>query len=104
MEDMSPSPPDVIHHYEIPVDGQPHRFTLNLGMLHFGCRQAGIVEFWTVAPTTRHSIDRTFIVVGTGHPFPPAIWHVGTVLAPGGLVWHILEVSNAFEDATKATA
>jgi hypothetical protein len=90
---MTPSTPDVIHRYEIPIDGLTHRFTIGRGPLHFACRQGDRVEFWAYAPTSSSATVREFTVTGTGHPLPPGTWHVGTVLAPSGnLVWHVLEV------------
>ena len=90
-----PIPTDVIHRYEIPIDDQPHRFTIGRGPLYFACRQGDRVEFWAYAPTESSAMDREFTIIGTGHPLPPGTWHVGTVLAPGGnLVWHVLEVAQ----------
>ncbi|WP_405682787.1 hypothetical protein [Streptomyces sp. NBC_01238] len=92
---MTPSPPVVIHGYEIPIDGLPHRFTIGQGPLHFACRQGDRVEFWAYAPPSSSAIVREFTVIGTGHPLPPGTWQVGTVLAPSGnLTWHVLEVAQ----------
>ncbi|MEV5129227.1 hypothetical protein AB0K87_01690 [Streptomyces sp. NPDC053705] len=90
-----PIPTDVIHRYEIPIDDQPHRFTIGRGPLYFACRQGDRVEFWAYAPTESSAMDREFTIIGTGQPLPLGTWHVGTVLSPSGnLVWHILEVAQ----------
>ncbi|WP_405187328.1 hypothetical protein OG582_40625 (plasmid) [Streptomyces anulatus] len=101
---MSPSQPEVIHRYEIPIDDQNHRFTIGQGPLHFACRQDGKVEFWAYAPTTTSTLTREFTVVGTGHPLPVGTWHVGTAIAPGGsLVWHVLEQALPLQQAQGET-
>ena len=82
--------------YEVPVDDQPHPITLSGAgtVLHVASRDTATVEFWAVhsgeaAPT----VDRQFIVVGTGHSYPDHWIYVGTAFAAGGaLVWHLMEV------------
>ncbi|MFJ1782435.1 hypothetical protein ACIOKA_37650 [Streptomyces anulatus] len=97
---MSPSQPEVIYRYEIPVDDQNHRFTIGQGPLYFACRQDGIVEFWAYAPTVASALVREFTVIGTGHPIPVGTWHVGTVISPcGTLVWHVLEHALPLQQA-----
>ena len=87
-----------IFRYEVPVDDQPHSFSLNAGPFAVGCRQADRVEFWAIHdddPETDPD-ERTFVVVGTGHLLPPGVRTVhGTAVAPGGsLVWHLVEVES----------
>ena len=81
----------VIRHL-IPADDATHGLGLNGAILHVATRLVDAVEVWTLdsgGPTT----PRTFLVVGTGHPWPDGDWtHVGTAIIPGGvLVWHLLE-------------
>lgn len=55
---------DTIYRYEVPVDDEPHPVKLSGKILHVGCRNANIVEFWALhsgSPT----IERVFCVVGT---------------------------------------
>lgn len=82
-----------IYRYEVPVDDQWHEFQLHGDPLAVGCRAIEVVEFW--ARAYRDGLAgpyRRFMVVGTGHPFPPHLHYWGTAVAPGGfLVWHLLE-------------
>jgi hypothetical protein len=83
-----------IFRYEVPVDDDVHPIELSGRVVHVGCRDPKVVEFWALhagGPTT----ERVFYVVGTGHHIPGG-WteHVGTAVAPGGqLVWHLMEGS-----------
>lgn len=50
------------------------------------------IEFWAEHDDDGPTIERTFFVVGTGHPIPPDSRYTGT--APrtrSGLVWHLYE-------------
>ena len=85
-----------IFRYEVPVDDQPHTIALTAGPISVGCRQANRVEFWAIHDDDALVYQRTFIVVGTGHPLPSNSQTVhGTAVAPGGaLVWHLVEVDS----------
>ena len=85
-----------IFRYEVPVDGRPHVLRLSVSpVLHVACRKAEMVELW-VMDCGDPPIERTFQVVGTGHPLPDGwVGHWGTAITPSGqLVWHLLEVAR----------
>lgn len=76
--------------YAVPIDGQWHTFDLRGPIHHIAGRTPGVVEFWAQHDPAAAVIRRTLTVVGTGQPWPDqAVW-VGTTLAPGDLVWHLL--------------
>jgi len=78
--------------WEIPVDDQWHELELGPdGIAHVAARSADAVEVWAVHDPRLVKVRRRFTVVGTGHPVPDLTRHVGTALAPHGLVWHLLE-------------
>jgi len=82
----------TIHRYEVPVDGAWHDLELGGDVLHVAARRPETVELWALAglyPPRR----RSFRAFGTGHDIPAAgqLAHRGTALAPGGLVWHLME-------------
>jgi hypothetical protein len=85
----------AIYRYEVPVDGQWHDLELTGTVLHVASRQPDAVEIWALqgcdAPT-----GHRYQVFGTGQPLPEtAMAHVGTALAPGGLVWHLIEAMDS---------
>lgn len=83
--------PLAIYRYEIPVDDLWHELPLSGDLLHVAARQADTVELW--AFNGGSTTMRTFRVFGTGQPLPgnePIVYR-GTALAPGGLVWHLME-------------
>ena len=81
-----------IFRYEVPVDDCFHEFALSGNVVRVGCRDPRVVEFWALNRENGPTLQRGFIVVGTGHPFPPHAVYVGSAVAPGGsLVWHLLE-------------
>jgi hypothetical protein len=76
--------------YEVPVDGWFHTLELcGCDILHVGCRDRGVVEFWNL-DHGEEARSRTFTVVGTGHEIPAGCRYVGTAVV-GPLVWHLLE-------------
>ncbi|MGI5286622.1 DUF7352 domain-containing protein [Nonomuraea polychroma] len=78
-----------IYRYEVPVDGQWHEIHACSTPLHIASRERGIVEFWAW-----HRPDlpaRHFRVYGTGQPVLDGEKYRGTAVAPGGLVWHLME-------------
>lgn len=84
----------IIYRYEVPVDDQWHGHDLSGSVLHVGCRNPRVVEFWALH-TGGFTVRRLFQVVGTGQPLPAGSRHVGTAIAPGGrLVWHLVEADR----------
>ena len=76
----------------VPADDAVHEFPLSGAVLHVDSRSADYVELWTL-DTGGPTLNRGFIVVGTGHPFPDEWTHRGSVIVAGGaLVWHLMEV------------
>ncbi|QUW18859.1 hypothetical protein [Agrococcus sp. Marseille-Q4369] len=55
--------------------------------------QAGLVTLWVEVDGSPvlGTEERTFMIVGTGHPIPDGTVYVGTT-QDGGLVWHVYEV------------
>lgn len=82
----------------VPVDGQPHR--IPAGVRHVAARKVDGVEVWT---TPSNEPDLVVSVVGTGHSYPPHWCWVGTCLAPGGLVWHLMDTGGSPLDLPAAT-
>lgn len=81
----------AIYRYEIPVDDAWHPVELPDAILHVASRRAEVVEVWALDTGAPIAV-RHFRVFGTGHPLPDEqLRHVGTALAPGGLVWHLME-------------
>jgi hypothetical protein len=85
--------PLAIHRYEIPVDNQWHTLFLSGDLLHVAARRSDTVELWAFSDGSTGSTC-TFRVFGTGQPLPDdaTIAYRGTALAPGGLVWHLMEL------------
>lgn len=81
-----------IRRYDVPVGGV-HVVALAGHILHVGCRNEQVVEFWALHSPDTAVDHRRFVVVGTGHPLPDGTWRYhGSAVAPGGrLVWHLLE-------------
>jgi hypothetical protein len=52
------------------------------------------LQLWAVVDPDAPLFDREFRVIGTGHPIAdlPDLQHIGTVVQPIGLVWHVFEV------------
>jgi hypothetical protein len=73
--------------WEVPVDDKPHR--VPSGIAHVASRNPHVVEVWT---TPTNTPDVMVQVVGTGQPYPDGWTWLGTALAPGGLVWHLMQV------------
>lgn len=85
---------DVIHRFELPIDGRPHGIDLTGDLLHAAVRRPGAVDVWYLARwPDQEPMRRSFQIVGTGQPIP--IWlgrHHHTAISPDGmLVWHVLE-------------
>jgi hypothetical protein len=72
------------------IDNQVVAMPEGSDLLHVG-EQYGTLTLWArVTPTGQREVDRLIIVRGTGHPIF-AQPHVGTVLMPNGLVWHVFD-------------
>lgn len=81
----------AIYRYEIAVDDAWHAVELPDAILHVASRRAEVVEVWALDSDALVAV-RHLRVFGTGHPLPDErLRHVGTALAPGGLVWHLME-------------
>ena len=60
---------------------------------HVGYQGQQDVAIWVEVDTKMPRMERTFTIIGTGHPAPEA-WdatYLGTVQTPSGLVWHVYE-------------
>jgi hypothetical protein len=76
--------------WEVPVDGAWHELEVGPdGIAHVAARSVDVVEVWAIDDPVLAKFPGRFIVVGTGHPLPELADHVGTALAPNGLVWHL---------------
>lgn len=103
--------------WEVPVDDAWHKVGAG-AVVHVAAREhkrkpGDIVEVWTLeegpdaGPWAGHA-TRSVTVVGTGHPLPDDVYHIGTAVVPtfhiisgpthgsvdhiesaAGLVWHI---------------
>lgn len=61
-------------------------------ILHVGVQMEQIVCIWALVDENAPMEERSFAVVGTGHPVPENTAHVGSVLMHGGaFVWHVFE-------------
>lgn len=58
--------------------------------------QDGKITLWAMVDSSAMPWDRTFTVVGTGHPADELNTkdYIGTVQMPNGLVWHIFETGH----------
>lgn len=64
--------------------------------------QDGRLTLWAAVDPTAPRVPRRFTVVGTGWEFPATAKHLGTVQAPNGLVWHLMELDPDAEVASWA--
>lgn len=94
---VAAQPTTRILRYEVPVDDQWHLLpVVGASVLHVGCRNQRIVEFWAREAEAGDGEVLAFRVYGTGQPAPAAAHYEGTAIAPGGrLVWHLLSVPTA---------
>lgn len=84
----------TVYRYLIPVNDEPTTVVACLKgvIVHVASRHSpDTVEFWIDGKKT-DTADRTFRVVGTGHPVPDGATYLGTALAAMGLVWHLYEL------------
>jgi len=64
--------------------------------LHVG-EQDGRLTIWSEVHPNRQSVQKPFLVVGTGEPISENVGirdYIGTVRMPDGLVWHVYEVTQ----------
>lgn len=81
----------AIYRYEVPVDDLRHRHVLHGDPLGVGLRKPEVVEFWAVSDGPPK--ERSFLVVGTGHPLPYDMQHHWGFAYDGPFVWHLIEVA-----------
>ena len=84
--------------YQVPVDDEPHLFTLTGDPVAVAPLWAGTgseplmaVDFWAEHAEHAGRCDRVFQVFGTGQPLPADARWVGTCPRIAGLVWHLYE-------------
>jgi hypothetical protein len=86
-----------MYRYEVRVDDREHTLALAGTIRHVDLKINTIdrVEFWAEHDDNWPESDRTFLVVGTGHPIPAGLTYVGTtgraLDRPTGFVWHLYE-------------
>jgi len=79
--------------YELHASAQ-RVFALSSDPVHVGATDDQVVEFWAEDSDDAPTVERTFLVVGTGHPIPEGARYIGTCpRTPLGLVWHLYEVT-----------
>lgn len=61
-------------------------------IVHVGVDWIGSVCMWAYVDTQQPSVDRKFIITGTGHELGDVERYVGTVIQRP-FVWHIWEVT-----------
>lgn len=62
--------------------------------------QNELVHTWWEVETDNELVDRSFKIVGTGHPVPPGYFHLGSALS-GPYVWHLYEPRRQFSSFTE---
>jgi hypothetical protein len=63
--------------------------------LGVGPRAQHVVDFWYEHDDARAEVERTFVVVGTGHEVPAGARYCGTTArTDDGLVWHLFELPD----------
>jgi hypothetical protein len=87
--------PSRILRHIVPVDDEAHRIELAGEIVHVAARDDAYVEFWVRTPLIpQASFVYAFWVSGTGAVVPSDAIHVGTAIAPGGLlVWHLFAIA-----------
>lgn len=81
----------TIYRYTVPVDDQWHTLKLDGAIHHVAARQPDTIEIWALHTGGEFAFDRHLRVFGTGQPMDDECRYVGTALATGGLVWHLME-------------
>lgn len=93
--------------YRVYVNDQPQICNIHSDPLHVAADKLGagkdashVVDFWAEGSFGESGTDRTFLVVGTGHPIPDgARWWGTTDRTPDGLVWHLYEINYGTVEA-----
>lgn len=77
--------------WNVPIDDQPHEIGGGR-VLHTACQYGPeSVQVWTLEHGWEPHIHAQ--VFGTGQPLPDSTHsHIGSTVAPHGLVWHVFEV------------
>jgi len=78
--------------YEIPVDGEAHKFLLKSYPVKAEITPSFQVEFWAEHNDVLDEEEYTFQVYGTGHPIPDGGMYVATTDRKNGLVFHLYEL------------
>lgn len=89
--------------HRIYVTGQPQTRNIHSDPVHAEGERLGVaenaphvVDFWAEGSLEEAGTDRTFLVVGTGHPIPDgAVYRSTTPRTRDGLVWHLYEIPQA---------
>jgi hypothetical protein len=67
---------------------QPDAVLIDVGR---DTRESDKIALWFIVDDARQAtVVRTFHIVGTGHPVPTGVKHVGSVLMPP-FKWHVFE-------------
>lgn len=80
----------AIYKYTIPLAGEVRIGMLAGAVPRHVCEQRGTICVWAEVDTEAGMVDRTFYVVGTGHPLPVGMAYIGTVHL-NELVFHIYD-------------
>ena len=86
----------VIFKYPVKIGGS---FVLQLPndavVLSFQC-QGGFPMLWVLLNSETDTVDRTFVVYGTGHPISEKkLDYIGTCQQmSGGFIWHLFEIET----------
>jgi hypothetical protein len=85
--------PDVIYKYPLNLHERNTLLLPPAVPVHFEV-QDGQLCLWVRQMTNPALVQaqRTFLIVGTGHPFPQRYLYLGTC-QQGPFVWHLLEVT-----------
>lgn len=76
---------------------------LGAEIIHFGI-QRSVLHLWALVDSDARTALRWFRLAGTGHRIdnPGLGPHVGTVIDDDHLVWHLFEMANPAEGASRA--
>lgn len=93
-----------LYRNEVPVNDQWILMFPVMDPLYVGCRETGIVEFWSWEPHDGPWPERYFRVYGTGQEIPADVRYWGTAVAPDStLVWHLVEATGELAMALEHT-
>lgn len=91
-----------IHRYELDItDRQTVTLPLGYELLSVAVSRTdpnGLIDMWAQVPEMATPIPAVIHIIGTGNPMPDDLTNdrtrrkfLGTVVTPGGLVWHVFE-------------